>query len=213
MSYDEHDAAMDEMYERMSDELYPEHRERAIEEFTTERFHSYYKQHSFVMRPAVDMLQEGNRLRDTGHSAAAVIFYASAVELLLKATVLRPVMAGLIHNDKLADVVVKHTLTGTGYARYSQLLSGIFDELASINLQTISREGQKPLLEECTDLRRLRNDVIHEGTTRTVADADFGNAVVNAVFNLLVNPMLYALGLTVVERGEIREATAVYGKV
>lgn len=35
MSYDEHDAAaMDEFYERISQELYPEHKLQAIDEFS-----------------------------------------------------------------------------------------------------------------------------------------------------------------------------------
>jgi hypothetical protein len=42
MSYDERYAAMDEMYERIGEELYPEHRVQAIGEFTAERLSSYY---------------------------------------------------------------------------------------------------------------------------------------------------------------------------
>lgn len=41
MSYDEHDAAMDEMYERISAELCPEHREQAVSEFTSDRLRSF----------------------------------------------------------------------------------------------------------------------------------------------------------------------------
>jgi len=37
MSYDEYDAAMDEMYDRIGVELYPEHRAQAIDEFTADR--------------------------------------------------------------------------------------------------------------------------------------------------------------------------------
>lgn len=40
MSYDEHDAALDEFYDYMDKELYPEHREQAISEFTEERLRS-----------------------------------------------------------------------------------------------------------------------------------------------------------------------------
>jgi hypothetical protein len=37
MSYDEHDARWDEFWDQVSKELYPEHKEQAIDEFTTER--------------------------------------------------------------------------------------------------------------------------------------------------------------------------------
>lgn len=212
MSYDEHDAAMDDMYSRISEEIYPEHRERAIEEFTTERFHAYYKQHSFVMRPAVNMKCEADGLSESGHFSAAVVFYTTAVEILLKATILKPVILGLIHNENLADVIVKHALAGTGFDRYSRLLSQLFDELASMQLNSIARENGKPLLQECAELQELRNGVIHRGEIRTVDEAVFGKAVANAVFHLLVGPMLSAIGLSVVEGGEIRETTGVYGK-
>jgi len=62
MSYDEHDAAMDEFYDQISAELYPEHKEQAIEEFTEKKLKSYYLQNPDVMRPAVDAIQEGNEL-------------------------------------------------------------------------------------------------------------------------------------------------------
>ena len=42
MSYDESDAAWDEFYDRMSEELYPDHKDQAITEFTEERLQSYY---------------------------------------------------------------------------------------------------------------------------------------------------------------------------
>ena len=210
MSYDARDAAMDEMYDRMSDELYPDHKARAIEEVTTKRFHAYYKQHSFVMRPAVDMVQEGNKLKDEGHFAAAVVFYMTAVEILLKATVLRPVILGLIHNEELAAIVVDHTLTGTGFDRYTKLLAGLFDELVGIKLDSIKAESGKTILAECTDLQNLRNGVIHRGESRTEEEANRAHTTANAVFHLLVDPMICALGLTIIERGEIRESESVY---
>lgn len=58
MSYDEHDATMDEMYERIGDELYPERRIQAIGEFTADRLASYYLANPMVMRPAVDALPQ-----------------------------------------------------------------------------------------------------------------------------------------------------------
>jgi len=74
MSYDQHDAAIDEMYERISEELYPEHKEQAVSEFTADRLQSFYLSNPMVMRPAVDALQEAKRLKAHGHPAAAVVF-------------------------------------------------------------------------------------------------------------------------------------------
>ena len=96
MSYDPQDAAFDQMYERISDELYPEHKERALSDFTEERLRSFYLDNPAVMRPAVDILQEVKRLQENGHSSATVVFCATAIELFLKATLLQPIVYGLV---------------------------------------------------------------------------------------------------------------------
>ena len=70
------------------------------------------------MRPAVDALQEGKRLNEAKHYAAAVVFFVTAIELLLKATVLKPVVHGLIHNEGLANILVQHTLGQAGFGLF-----------------------------------------------------------------------------------------------
>jgi hypothetical protein len=129
MSYDEHDAAMDEMYARIGEELYPEHREQAVDEFTAERLRSFYLDSPMVMRPAVEALQEVKRLKANGHSEAVVVSCATAIELFLKATVLQPIVYGLVHSPALAAVIVKHAVGQAGFARYKDLLSRMFREL------------------------------------------------------------------------------------
>lgn len=89
MSYDESDAARDEFIEEIGRELYPDHKIQAIEEFTADRLRSFYVAHPDVMRPAVDSLQEGKALRALGKHSAALVFFVTAIELLLKATLLK----------------------------------------------------------------------------------------------------------------------------
>ena len=164
MSYDPHDAAWEEFYERLSRELYTDHKQQAIDEFTSGCLRSYYEKEPGVMRPAIDALQEGKALREIQHYSAAVVFFVSSVELLLKATVLKPMVHGLIHNDALADIVVQHALGQSGLTRYVELVADLFEELARYNLKTIARIGAtKALLEESKDLQTLRNRIIHQG--------------------------------------------------
>src|SRR5436189_3774333 len=202
MSYTEEDAARDAFYEQISQELYPEHKAQAIEEFTAERLCSFYVKHSKVMQPAVDALQEGKALHGEGHHAAAVVFFASAVELLLKATLLQPVVYGLVHHDGLADIIVSQALGQTGFDRYQNLMANLFSELAGIDIKTISRKGsEKPLLAECTELQKIRNEIIHKGNRCSAEQADMGLEVSVAAYQSIVFPMLRALGLTVIEQG------------
>ena len=135
MSYNPEDAAMDEFYDQISKEIYPEHKEQAIEEFTKEKLKSYYLLNPGVMRPAVDAIQEGNWLLENKRFSPALVFYVTAIELLLKATLLRPVLYGLIHNESLAEIMVKHILGQTGFDRYENLLAQLFDSLANINIR------------------------------------------------------------------------------
>jgi hypothetical protein len=205
MSYDAHDAAMDDMYERISDELYPEHKSQAIGEFTADRLRSFYVDNPGVMRPAVDALLEAQRLQDNGHAAAAVVFAVSCTELLLKAAILTPVMHGLVHIESLADVVVENTLSGPGYARYAKLLARLFTEFVGIDIHSLRRpESTATLLAECDAQRGLRNRIVHSGAVATEEQASAGVAIATAVFNQVVNPMLHQLGLTVEEAGQIR---------
>lgn len=139
MSYDPQDAALDEMYERISEELYPQHREQAVSEFTAERLQSFYLANPMVMRPAVDALQEGKRLRNNGHFSAAVVFHTTAIELLLKTTLLQSIVHGLVHSAALADVIVKQAFDQTGFDRYRSLLTRLFQDLAGLDLAKVAR--------------------------------------------------------------------------
>lgn len=204
MSYDPQDAALDEMYERISEELYPEHKAQAVGEFTAERLQSFYLANPNVMRPAVEALQEGRRLQANEHSSAAVVFYVTAIELLLKATVLQPVVYGLVHSAGLADIIVKLAVGQTGFDRYRSLLSRLFQELAGLDLTKVAREGaNSPLIDESQKVQELRNSIIHKGVPCEAPAADHAFHVAIAIYNKIVVPMLSALGLTVTERGQI----------
>lgn len=89
------EAGWNELYNQMSSELYPEHKDQAITEFTKDRLQSYYLKNPNVMRPAVDAIQHGKKLQKDGYNSAALIFFVSAVEILLKATLLKPIVKNM----------------------------------------------------------------------------------------------------------------------
>jgi len=206
MSYDPTDAAADEYYEAISRELYPEHKMQAIREFTAERLRSFYVSNPRVMRPAVDAIQEGKRLSQAGHHAASLIFFVTAVELLLKATVLKPVVYGLVHSETLAEVIVEQMFGQSGFDRYIKLLSRLYTEFANLDINTVVRPGEKQsLLAECATLQTARNKIIHQGAKCSPEQATVALGVAVAVYERIVFPVLSALGLTVIEEGTIEE--------
>lgn len=209
MSYDEQDAARDEMFDEIAREIYPDHKAQAIHEFTTELLQSYYIANPEVMRPAVDAIKEGRNLQGDGHSAAAVVFFVTAIELLLKATLLKPVVHGLVHSEGLAEIIVQQALGQAGFDRYRKLLAKLFNELVGIEITKVSRSNAvHPLLNECTDYQDLRNKIIHQGASANADQAENARSVAIAVYELVVRPMLSQLGLQVIERGEIVRRTS-----
>jgi hypothetical protein len=204
MSYDPSDAARDEMYDEIARELYPSHKEQAIGEFTAERLQSYYVANPKVMRPAVDAIQEGRKLQANGHYGAAVVYFVTAIELLLKATLLRPVVHGLVHSEGLAEVIVQQALAQPGFDRYSKLLAGLYVQITGKELSAVKRDDAKDaLITECTAQQALRNRIIHQGAIANAEDAELARLIVVAVYELVVRQVLWHLRLSVVERGEI----------
>lgn len=195
----------DEAYEAMSRELYPDHRDQAIEEFTSERLRSYYLKNPNVAVNAVHTFKEAQSLLEHGHSSACVVFAVTSIEQFLKAALLRPVVFGLIHIESLASLVVDVAMDQNGgLDRYKKLLAGLFKDLASIDVGAVRREGaQKPLFEEVKALQELRNSVVHRGTKAEEENARHALEVTKAVFSLVFIHLLAALGLQVVKGGHI----------
>lgn len=208
MSHDEIDDARDEFYEQISRELYPDHKQQAIEEFTAERLRSFYIKQPNVMRPAVEAIQEAKALLAASRYSPALVFSASAFELLLKATLLRPVVYGLVHHDALAEILVQRVVgRQTDIGRYEGLLSRLFDQLAKIDLSAISREGATTtLMEEAKELQSLRDKILHQGAHCPPLEAEKAFLVAVAIYDMIVVPMIGALQLKVGEKGVIKSA-------
>ena len=204
MTYTYEDAAWDEAYETMSRELYPEHKTQAISEFREERLRSFYTENPELLVPAAKAFKEAKALFANGDHAAALVFSASATELFLKSSLLRPVVYGLIHNQALADLVVPAALSQSGYIRYEKLLAGLFRELTGVEIRTLKRtSGAKPLLEEAGDIQSIRNKVVHLGTEVSMEQATMAIDVSTEIFNQVLAKVLSNLGLTLETSGRL----------
>ena len=209
MTYDYHDQEMDEAYDRLSDELYPAHKAQAIIEFTYERLRSYYLQHKDLLLPAGRTYKTAETLLQKQQFAASLVFSASAIELFLKACLLRPVVAGLIHSESMADLFVESTLSQTGFKRYDKLLAGLFKELTQMELREVKRpEVSRSLLEEASALQEKRNAVVHRGAEISEVEAIEAFAISQAVFNQVLSVVLNELGLSLKKGGELADGEA-----
>lgn len=202
MSYTAEDAAWDEAYDRMSEELYPGHKAQAIVEFSHERLRSFYVKNPDVMVPAVRNFKIAKTSLASEQPAAALVFAASSMELFLKGALLRPVVYGLVHSGALAEMVVEAALSQTGFKRYERLLAGLFKEIAGLDIGSLRREGAKEsLLIEAHTLQATRNGVIHKGKPATQAEAEEALGIASAVFEEVLGPVLHELGLSIQKGG------------
>src|SRR3990172_13107446 len=195
MSYTEEDARWDEFWDQMSKELYPEHKEQAIEEFTTERMQSYYLKNPDILAPGIRMYAEAMELEEK-HPSAAYVFATSAIELFLKSALLKPVVYGLVHYESLAEIIVETALGSPGFERYKKLLSGLFSELINLDInKAMSIGSDRYLLQEASEVQAKRNKIIHQGMVIDNNDAKFAINVAYGVMHHIINPMLLGLGL------------------
>ena len=194
MSYDEHDAAMDEFYDRMSEELYPGHKEQAIDEFVEERMHSYYLQNPNLIQPPIDCYHHANELLQISPQCALVM-YTVAIELFLKSVLLKPVLFGMIHNENIANFIVNATTNQPGFSRYNKLLSALCFHAAGTKLEDIKGMNRKPILAEAEEVQKIRNLVVHQGYMASVEEAGKAKNIAHLILIEVVEPVLNNMNL------------------
>jgi len=198
MSYDEHDAAMDAFYDRMSEELYPDHKEQAIGEFIEERMQSYFLKNPTIIRPPIDCYHHANELIQVSPQSALVM-YTTATELFLKSVLLKPVLYGMIHNEKIANTIVDATTGQSGFSRYTKLLNALCLHAAGIQLNEIKGVNEKPILIEAEEVQEIRNRVVHQGYRATPHEMGRAKNIASLILQEVVEPVLNNLHLVVGE--------------
>lgn len=194
MSYDESDAAMDDFYDRMSQEFYPEHKEQAIQEFIEERMQSYFLKNPLIIQAPLDCYHHAKVLADVSPQGALVM-YTAAIELFLKSVLLKPVLYGMIHNENIANTIVDATTAQSGFSRYKKLLNTLCLHAAEFDLNDIKGAEGKPILEESADIQMIRNRVVHQGYKATSDEAQRAKDIAEVIVKEVINPVLRYLDL------------------
>jgi len=192
MSYDEYDAARDQWM----DDLYKEHKEEAISEFTTERLHSYFLANPTLAAAPRRALSDAGTLFQGGFYSAAFLFGHIATESGLKAVVLRPVVQGLVHSSSTADFISELALSHVGLDRFRNLLFNILVDHARIDLAHFRRKDAKePLWKEIVRLQELRNRITHRAEVAAAEEATLSISVAEAVLDEIFPAVIAHLGL------------------
>lgn len=196
MSMTEHEAAMEDFYDRMSEEFYPDHKEQAIDEFIEERMQSYYLTNPNIIQPAFDCYHHANKLLQVSPQCA-LIMYTTSIELFLKSVLLKPVLYGMIHNENIANMIVDSTTGQTGFSRYNKLLNSLCLHAANINLNEIKGMEDKPILKEAEDVQKIRNRVVHQGYMSTTEEMGKAKNIASLILTEVVEPVLNNMNLVI----------------
>lgn len=107
-----------------------QHKDMAIEEFRAERVQSFYAENLLVARPASMALAEARRLVEGGHTSAAQVFGAVAIEVGLKGALLKPIVHGLVHSHWAAELVIELVLPPRRHTPLHRSKDFLFEILA-----------------------------------------------------------------------------------
>ena len=190
------EAAMEDFYDRMSEEFYPDHKEQAIDEFIEERMHSYYLINPNVIQVPISCYYHGNQLLDISPSCALVM-YTTAIELFLKSVLLKPVLFGMIHNENIANMIVDTSTGQSGFSRYNKLLSTLCFHAADIKLNEIKGIDGKPILLEADEVQQIRNRIVHQGYMATVEEMSKAKKIASLILSEVVEPVLNNMNLAI----------------
>ncbi len=196
MSNDYYDDAMNDFYDRISEELFPEHKEIAIEQFVEERMQSYYLKHPNIIKAPMDCSNHANELMHVSPQSALVM-YTTAIELYLKSVLLKPVLYGMVHNENVAALIMEASTGQSGFNRYNKLLSALCLHAANIDLSSIKGMQDKPILKEAEEIQSIRNKVIHQGYKATGAEMGKAKNVAYLMLTEVVEPILNNLELII----------------
>ncbi len=198
MSMTEEEAAMEDFYDRISEELYPEHKEQAIDEFIEERMQSYYLENPNIIKSPIDCYHHANKLMQLSPSSALVM-YTTSIELFLKSVLLKPVLYGMIHNENIANMIVNVSVGQTGFSRYNKLLTNLCYHAAGVKLNEIKGMKGKPILEEAEEIQKIRNRVVHQGYMASVEDMGKSKNIATLMLGEVVEPVLNNMNLVISE--------------
>ncbi len=170
---DELDALQDQflsdLYEQFGPQWVEEHAEKlseeAIKQFRLGRLQSAYTKHPNMANKAIGMWEEMQKLLGKDNRLAALVFGASVIEITIRDLLLHPILSGVVHNEALADVILKLVPRHVGSDAFRKVLFPVLDKVAKIDLTKYKRPGSaKSLWDEYQSIRDDRNRLIHDAT-------------------------------------------------
>jgi hypothetical protein len=204
MSYDEYDdwqdAAMDGLYSEFRADpdtrasFYEELYDEIVQDFTASRLRSYFVENPTLVAAAAQALLDARALV-ARHQTAGFMFAAIAVEVALRAVLLRPIIYGLVHSETAAALITTWAIEHRDES-FTKVLLDVLAAFGGVDPRTTYRVAGGPKLsDEMSAIRKKRNDVVHRAEAATEAEAELALAVAACMIEELFPAVVRTLGL------------------
>ena len=191
------------MYDEAMSDLYEENKKQAIQEFTVERLQSYYREYPGIAIPAFKALKKAQQLT-ASYPTASFIFSTISIEVGIKATLLKPVVYGLIHSESLASIITDMVIRRTSIDRFQKLLFKILSEYGGIDLNSLKRANSSKLLwTEMKDVQKRRNRVIHRAENIDINESKKALCIAEYILENIFPKLVTHLELNISKDGSI----------
>ena len=191
------------MYDEAMSDLYEENKKQAIQEFTVERLQSYYLEYPGIAMPALKALEKAQQLT-ASYPTASFIFSTISIEVGIKATLLKPVVYGLIHSESLASIITDMVIRQTSIDKFQKLLFKILSEYGEIDLNSLKRANSSKLLwTEMKDVQKRRNSVIHRAENIDINESKEALCIAEYILENIFPQLVTHLELNISEDGSI----------
>ncbi|MCX6898950.1 MAG: hypothetical protein NT105_09635 [Verrucomicrobia bacterium] len=182
-------------YEEALEKLYQEHSILAIDEFITERLHSFYLQHPSVAQPAINSLNKARGFATTDPTSS-LVFAAIATEVALRSVLLKPIVFGLINCEAAAGLITDVVFAHSSSDKFRKLMLKSLTDHGGVDLLENKRDGQgKSLWVEIGEIQVNRNKILHTAETATSEQALQAVGVATALLEKVFPSVVNKLGL------------------
>jgi hypothetical protein len=180
------EVAYSAMMESLAEELYPEQKEQAIDEFIDERLKSYYLKNNEIAVNAVSFIKQAKESVNVDPTAS-LIYSSIATEVILKSVLLKPIVFGLVHTESLVELISEMLIKQNGLDRFKKLVFSILENHIEFDggIEKYKRDGSSiGLWNERAEIQKTRNDVMHKAQKCSVEQAEASYSVSVVFFRL-----------------------------
>ncbi|NGZ18792.1 hypothetical protein G6Z94_15835 [Vibrio aestuarianus] len=166
--------------------------------YTKDRIKEYYAEYPYCGENLGHLVHGTVDVRNV-NDMATVVLAVSALEVLIKEVILRPVISCLVNDKMISKFMCDAVIKQSGLDRFNRFVFWVFDSLFEVtdNVCDFKREGAKlTIWQERSYIQKVRNEVVHKGTACSKSDAELAMALLNE-FELLYRNVLLCLGLTI----------------